>query len=162
MKLMEMLASKMREVDLRNLSAKAAPSDEVPRGAKVLGVMSDDLKKLFVVKNDMSDMLNERCPAFHDKMVAMKKGLSKNPDPAKQSEFESLMRSHDLEHKRRELTRDYFWFCVREEFPETLYPEEATIQICQDWQVALISKELDFVTTLEQLADKFRAMVGNS
>jgi len=148
---MQLLFEKTREVNLRNLSKGVLPKAEIPKGGKVLGELPDELRKLWVVLSDMSNLQEVSCQRVHSEIGQMLEQVK--DEPKVDDQVLKLAREHELEHRRLDMVNKYFWFCVREEFPEMLFPE-TNITICQGWKVVSRDPKSDFLESLRDAIDE--------
>ncbi|MFA5878503.1 MAG: hypothetical protein WC845_04015 [Candidatus Staskawiczbacteria bacterium] len=127
----QFLKDLLDRIEKADLGGKTAvPKGEVGTDDKVVGILPDDLKKLWVVLNADSIDLAKQCESTHDaawRVTAERHPSAKNRDIAQQ---------HILAHSRHELIRSLFWHGVKAAFPQAVIGD-GSIGLCKDWQVTI-------------------------
>jgi hypothetical protein len=128
--LLKDLLDRMGKVDL----AAGIPIQmkEVEEGEVVAGILSDDLKRFFIVFNQMGDELANECEKAHglvDKLLA-------DPSIADAAETKAVVLRHNSLHKRQDVLAELFWQGVKEQFPEAAASADKIV-LRKDWQVAM-------------------------
>ena len=132
-KFLEELCAKLMAVVLNEKSPQ--PEGEVGKGETVVGVLPDDLKRLWIVHHTLRLEMAEKCAVAHKVMRGMIVALLEDEQPsASDTEFAI---AHKQEHERWNIIDDMydklFWQGVREAFPSiALSPK---IGLRGDWQV---------------------------
>ena len=121
----EMLA-RIKAVNLKKDGA-LAPKSEVEPGERVVGILSDDLKKFHVVLRSYTENTHNECLRAHSRMS--------KPTP----EDMTLAQRHILAHGRLDILRDVFWQGVKEQFPVLV--KERKIGLRKDWKVVICPRE---------------------
>jgi hypothetical protein len=100
------------------LDEKGAPSRKVGEGEAVVGILPDDLKRLYVALQEAEKALNEECGKVHGPMEAV---LVKGPFAMSDAD-KDVLRQHTLAHNQQELLADIFWASVEKAFPQLAFP----------------------------------------
>ena len=152
------ILEKMALVDL----AKISQSDpqEVGAGENVLGVMSDDLKRLHVVYCDFCAKLSAECKRVQSELYRMEQeSPEKVPEEAR-----TLSEEHNALHLRCDKLRDIFWMFVSAEFPQTA-EDRFNVAIRKYWQVIVYpngNEELSGLMGWDELIARARGLRGNT
>ena len=141
MLLLKAILNRMSEVSLKNAKA---PEHALEEGEKVVGTMSDDLKRLYIVMDDACEELEsvgKKSAAWIESFEGEE--LPKDEDERKKREF--LLLSNEC---RTAYT--CFWNSLHHEFPETLREDVA---VRKDWQVVIIDRKAKFKSELLALVE---------
>jgi hypothetical protein len=134
--LLEEILEQMVLVDLSQGDASTNPKP-VADGEEVLGLLSDPLKRLFVVLTEKSKKVFAECDRVHaevDRLEAESKGTSTEAEAYAQAAV--LAAEHQEDHRRRKIVHDIFWALVTSEFPKT-DEDEFAVGVRQGWQVVV-------------------------
>jgi|SRR3989344_2971080 len=120
------IMGRMSEVSLKGIKS---PDDELEEGDRVVGVLSDDIKRLHFVMGSSIDRNIEMC-----------KSLQKEFDGLEESEIseERLTQARQeclFAHLECDFLKSAFWTCVKFEFPELVGVRGVAIR--KDWQVVV-------------------------
>ncbi len=117
-----------------SLEGVKSPEDEVGDDETVLGTLSNDLKRLYVVMLDAK----ERTRAFHEQLK------SKNAKPGSKiakKEKMALNKEYAAVNLEIKLIHEMFWASVRLEFYDV---SNNGIGLRRDWQIVLFNSKAEF------------------
>ena len=123
------LADRIDQVKL--FKTTPAPEVEVQSGEKVVGVLSDDLRKFFAIYNKIKADLLSQCEASHASIaeLAIKKLMHGKLTP----EDHDFLNQHSGLHRNAEIIGELFWHGVRMAFPEATNAEVVSLR--KGWKV---------------------------
>ncbi|MGA2417944.1 MAG: hypothetical protein ABSF55_01795 [Candidatus Staskawiczbacteria bacterium] len=127
------LQTKVDAVQLDGQAGPDTPVDEAA-GEKVLGTMSDDLRRLSIVHNKILDDMKSECEKFH---VGTVEALMKTPLSEAAGKIEDAVSDHEKVHKRVDLVNTMFWRVVGDAFPTAETDDKVSLGIRKDWQVVM-------------------------
>lgn len=146
--LLDEVMVQMQEV---RLDGAISPNEKVGEGYKVLGVLPDHLKRLYVVlENNQKKM----CSIFNRldnevKSLEAQYGEGKIP----REKVKNIKREMDLAINEYEFVKACFWKTVQDEIDGAVEAKE--LRLCQNWQVASVNRvakvEESFLMFLEAL-----------
>ena len=142
--LLKKILNEAAEVSLRDVKS---PDHEVEQGEKVIGVLSDDLRRLYVLMTDAA----ERLESVSQKAAAWLKSFEgeerpKDEDQRRKEEFFLAENEHST-------IKACFWGSVRDELPEVA--GEENIGLRARWQVVVIDQR---VRVKKELLELVRAI----
>ena len=123
------LELRMAAVNLEGVVGPGQPLDEAA-GEKALGVMSEELKRFWVVRSTMLDELHAECSKSHSEVFDM---LMETPLSELESKVPELVGQHHKAHERMDEVNKVFWLAVEHDFPELANAGGTTLR--QGWQV---------------------------
>ncbi len=135
----------MGMVSEASLKGVKLPDYELEEGEKVVGTLSDDLKKLYVVMLGAK----EKTKALHDRL---EKEISELGDNIPKGKKKAIVQEHAMVHLEEDLIESAFWTCVRLEFPEVGSDD---VGLRQDWQVVHIDPKAKAKKALGELLEHF-------
>ena len=134
------LRSKMDAVQLSgDDGGPDSPLDEAA-GEKLLGDMSEDLRRLYVVRCKMHDDMEAECMKAHGAVLAT---LMETPLNGMVDELDKLTgaaNDHNKLHERVELANKIFWTAVAEMFPQGEADHKSQLGLRHGWQVVSAPK----------------------
>ena len=144
MTLLQEFLNGLGEIDLEAIPENCLPDTVVGGEDTVVGTISDDSKKLFV--------LMRQCIQAHDKATREarvriveyleldipesevgQEHICTFIDMGNQEEFELLNNRAGTLRRRHSIIKEAFWLAVEEDLPDA--PQENILTICQDWVV---------------------------
>jgi len=111
---------------------KFQPEGEMMPGDIPLGILPDDIKKLWVVVRRRSDKLSKECDKIHGTLKVL---AAKAPTAVTEKDKE-LIQQHTALHSRQEVLSEVFWQAVKEAFPQT-FILPGSIGLRKGWQVVI-------------------------
>jgi hypothetical protein len=145
MQLLKDLLKRVNKVSLNN--GDVPELEEVEKeGARVVGELPVNLRKLFVVRSQMGDELKLDCEISHKRLEKM---LSRSRSEASAEDL-ALARQHVLAHKRYDFVNDFFWLSVVAAFDELALTKES-IGIRKDWKVVALKPKARSAADLEMV-----------
>ncbi|MFA6554295.1 MAG: hypothetical protein WCS89_02190 [Candidatus Paceibacterota bacterium] len=138
-----------------NLSKVKLETEKMASGEVAVGVMSNDLKRLFYLYSKSVDLLNGINQKIREKMAehaeSHKKGNPRIEKCAKHSaEMDKIVADRNEIAMRHGQLHNIFWGAVRIEFPELL--DKCTIKICENFTVTYKKESTPAGVTEEMLA----------
>ncbi len=128
------------EVSLKGMKS---PDYGVEEGEEVVGILSDDLKKLYVVMVGAE----EKTKALHTRL---QKEIPELGDKITEEKKKEIIREHATVHLEEDLIHKAFWTCVRLEFPKVGSDD---VGLRKDWQVVLIDPWVKAKKALSELVE---------
>ena len=127
------LKSLLDEVEAIQLDGQNGPEAAPEEGDKIVGVMSDDLKRLFLLREEYG----KKVDAFNKKVFARL---------AEVGDFRNIAPEENREHQQKkellsnkiELVDVIFWSAVKHEFPTVI---GHNIAVRQGWQVVTFEED---------------------
>jgi hypothetical protein len=157
------LRSKMDAVQLNN--GEVGPDRPVNEaaGEKVLGVMSENLRRFYLVRRQMLAETKAECQKVHGELEDI---LTKTPLDKVNEKLSEISADHNKIHERKEFLDNLFWIAVAKEFPNG--KANGDLGICKDWQVvtvpvresSLIFAGPPIIVSAEGLGHLFANMMG--
>ena len=129
------LAEQSKAVDLND--GIPVPDEEVRDGERVVGVLSDDLKRLYVVWTRSLEEQLAVCEEKHAKMLQRAQSMSNSELVA--SGLAAEIKEHELLHGRLDLIKNIFWHEVKTAFPEVIL-EGGGVGLRKDWKVVVLDQ----------------------
>ncbi|MDD4467079.1 MAG: hypothetical protein PHQ08_01360 [Candidatus Pacebacteria bacterium] len=124
-----LLRDVLNEIDNVDLSSVSPDLGEVEENEEVLGILPDDLKKLFVVRESYYNFVGEECKRIHSLKKVDQKTLL-------------LLERHELLHEFFELLSGLFWNSVRGCFEGSTL-KGSGIVIRKGWKVVSLPEKED-------------------
>lgn len=132
----------LAKVKLVDLTTIPVVDEKLKKGDKGLGVLPDDLKRLYAVYRAINAEQGKSCMEFYSSARMMDAMISRVITGKAKPEEMAFIKDHELEHKRTEFLSEIFWTAVREwvqqEHPET---DVSSIGIREDWQIVIPEPE---------------------
>jgi len=149
-KLLRELLERYQDVDLKKFSQAESDLAPVEGGVEeVVGVLSDDLKRMYIAVRRFYDENMSRCKEVHDQLEEM---VSKK-EPLDEKDL-LFVQAHMLDHKKRDFVMTAFWIAVREAFPKTIFKSD-NVGIRDGWKVVTWSDSDRMAKTLRDSLDAF-------
>ncbi|MEI7425247.1 MAG: hypothetical protein WCK10_03970 [Candidatus Staskawiczbacteria bacterium] len=111
----------------------ASPKDPVNEGEIVIGVLNDELKKMFVLTAIFKSGLKEKA----NSMTILRHKLENSLNDCDEQEEKSFYDYFMLRHYMKMVDK-IFWVMVRESMPKATY--EKNLDIREKWQVVTTAK----------------------
>ena len=120
----------LKEIGTVDLTEAVGPDRKVGQGDKVVGVMSDDLKRFCVVYRQACDDKDVQCAKVHEQLGA----IAGKPFSEITAEEWTIVQDHYMLHGQTKAIQDLFWLAVKMEFKE-LFITQRGIGLRKDWTV---------------------------
>lgn len=114
--------------------AIADPDTEVQDGETVLGVVPDDLRALFEIRNRISRDLKGGCNKVHQ-LFHEPNGYSNLS-----AENKAVVNDHILGHEKVDILDEMFWYGVKKAIPEAILAANG-LGLRKDWKVVALKRE---------------------
>ncbi|OGZ69829.1 MAG: hypothetical protein A3D44_01890 [Candidatus Staskawiczbacteria bacterium RIFCSPHIGHO2_02_FULL_42_22] len=145
--LLKWMVNEMAKVSLRDVKS---PTGELQEGEKVVGILTDDLKRLFAIRAALYANLG----SVHRRLEEKIKLLAGSEIP--EQEIKAMHVLHTTAHNEYQMSNSAFWHCVRGEFPSIAGQE---IGVRKDWQVVTIDSMLiikkDIIDGINEIFAKY-------
>lgn len=92
--LVRQLLAKAGDVDLRKVDSKLVPDEKVGKNEKVVGVLPDHLKQLYLAIVMTGEEIRRKCPDIHSRFEAKIKGK----DSQITDDERKVLERHSVEH----------------------------------------------------------------
>lgn len=148
---MKLLAGMLERIQAVNLkSSDGEPAIAVRQGEVVLGVLPDNLKRVYLALRAFKQESEVRCTELH----AWADGLTAKYSGADEVELEDHLKlqRHTLDHERVEFFRKYFWLEVKDAFAKYVL-WDGNVALREGWKVVTFSDAVGAAHSLQELID---------
>ncbi len=148
---MNFLRSLLAEAEAMDLAAVPDPGIEVAKGEKVLGALSDDLKRFYAVYIKYCEQMTEQCVEVKRRD---RKAIDSLPLLKADQVLSSTIYQHFLDHRKHEIVRNLFWLFVDEIFPKAKKENSAGRGIRAGWKVVALASVDESPQTMGDLLEE--------
>lgn len=138
--LMKSLCDELQDkIGSAQLDGEYLPTTEVAEGERVVGVLPEPLRQLYVVYSTMLDELEEECGIVHESIFESLSDLPMRDKMDQNKLIDKIVEMHPehlARHERMDMVSDMFWGLVQDSFPELKDSKEG-MGVRKDWQVVL-------------------------
>lgn len=138
------LAEILDRVSKVSLKGVKSPGSKLQEGDQVVGTLSDELKKLYLVMVAASDRNGELCARLVKEIEEF--GTSETLPV----ELQEMRKEHARILLERDLVKKAFWTCLRLHLPETGLSE---IVLRKNWQVVVVDPRARLRKVLEDFVE---------
>lgn len=118
-----------------NLSMVTPPAEKVSKNDKVIGILSDDLKKLYAIYAIFVDSVARQKAGLNDLIARVV-----NKEESVTDEDRENVQNYFITKAQLNICRDVFWNAVNEELPETAIARRIALR--EDWQVVTVEDDM--------------------
>lgn len=133
MKMLKELLEKIMAVDLTTAKSTDVP---IAEGEELLGVMSDDAKRVWVVY----DIIFERNKAYVKSLEDKVRAIREKDKSIRTPEETSLLEGLVVANEEVELARDIVSHAIYQQFPQAAL-DPRSIEVRADWQIVFLKPE---------------------